>query len=103
MQHRSHTTSSRLFAHTVTHVFSHLFSPLHTSSHLFQSVAVARRGMGSMAVSSATGSQVANILIGLGVPWQISNALGMPVTMQCMLGNTTTPICNAVVPSGPVA
>merc|ERR1712100_675080 len=38
-----------------------------------QSVTVARRGYGSMAVSNSTGSQIINILIGLGLPWFISN------------------------------
>jgi sodium/potassium/calcium exchanger 5 len=37
-----------------------------------QAIAVAKRGMGSMAVASAVGSQVMNILIGLGLPWTIS-------------------------------
>ena len=47
-----------------------------------QAVAVARRGMGSMAVASATGSQVINILIGLGLPWQISTSFGKPVRIM---------------------
>lgn len=34
-----------------------------------QSVTMARRGYGSMAVSNAIGSQVLNICIGLGLPW----------------------------------
>ena len=34
-----------------------------------QSVAMAKRGYGSMAVSNAIGSQIINILIGLGLPW----------------------------------
>eukprot|EP00511_Aplanochytrium_stocchinoi_P011973 CAMPEP_0204876152 /NCGR_PEP_ID=MMETSP1348-20121228/47473_1 /ASSEMBLY_ACC=CAM_ASM_000700 /TAXON_ID=215587 /ORGANISM="Aplanochytrium stocchinoi, Strain GSBS06" /LENGTH=375 /DNA_ID=CAMNT_0052032873 /DNA_START=98 /DNA_END=1222 /DNA_ORIENTATION=+ len=34
-----------------------------------QSVTVARRGYGSMAVSNAIGSQILNICIGLGLPW----------------------------------
>ena len=41
----------------------------------FQAIAVAKRGHGSMAVASATASQVINILIGLGVPWTLSAAL----------------------------
>jgi Ca2+/Na+ antiporter len=44
-----------------------------------QSMAVARRGYGSMAVSGSMGSQIVNILIGLGMPWTISNLLGSPV------------------------
>ncbi len=41
-----------------------------------QAVAVARRGHGSMAVASAVASQVINILVGLGVPWFMTNAAG---------------------------
>ena len=41
-----------------------------------QSVTVARRGYGSMAVSNSTGSQIINILIGLGLPWLIRNMAG---------------------------
>ena len=41
-----------------------------------QAVAVARHGLGGMAVASATGSQVVNVLIGLGLPWLISNVFG---------------------------
>ena len=41
-----------------------------------QAVAVARRGLGSMAVASATGSQVVNVLVGLGLPWLLSNTAG---------------------------
>lgn len=44
-----------------------------------QAIAVARRGHGSMAVASAVGSQVINILIGLGVPWMLTTAAGLPV------------------------
>ena len=44
-----------------------------------QAVAVARRGHGSMAVASAVGSQVINILIGLGMPWCISTSANLPV------------------------
>ena len=44
-----------------------------------QAVAVARRGHGSMAVASAVGSQVINVLIGLGLPWCISTSAGLPV------------------------
>ena len=39
-----------------------------------QAVAVARRGHGPMAISSAVGSQVINILLGAGVPWFMSNS-----------------------------
>ena len=34
-----------------------------------------------MAVASAVGSQVMNILIGLGVPWSISTSAGLPITI----------------------
>jgi K+-dependent Na+/Ca+ exchanger-like protein len=44
-----------------------------------QSVTVARRGYGSMAVSNSFGSQIINILIGLGMPWTISNAAGKSI------------------------
>lgn len=44
-----------------------------------QAVAVARRGHGSMAVASAVGSQVINILIGLGLPWTMSASVGRPI------------------------
>lgn len=44
-----------------------------------QSVTVAKRGYGSMAVSNSFGSQIINILIGLGVPWAISNAAGTAI------------------------
>ena len=40
-----------------------------------QSVTVAKRGYGSMAVS-AIGSQIINILIGLGLPWMLTNFAG---------------------------
>ncbi len=39
-----------------------------------QSVTMAKRGYGSMAVSNAIGSQVINIAIGLGLPWLIATA-----------------------------
>eukprot|EP00929_Paragymnodinium_shiwhaense_P079912 TRINITY_DN41661_c0_g1_i2.p1 TRINITY_DN41661_c0_g1~~TRINITY_DN41661_c0_g1_i2.p1 ORF type:complete len:461 (-),score=50.93 TRINITY_DN41661_c0_g1_i2:12-1394(-) len=46
---------------------------------MIQSVTVARRGYGSMAVSNCTGSQILNILVGLGMPWTISCLAGKPV------------------------
>jgi Ca2+/H+ antiporter len=46
-----------------------------------QSVTVARRGYGSMAVSNATGSQIINILIGLGFPWLMTGATGRQVAL----------------------
>ena len=42
-----------------------------------QAIAVARRGFGSMAVASAVGSQVMNVLIGLGMPWTLSTSAGV--------------------------
>lgn len=47
-----------------------------------QSVTVARRGYGSMAVSNSLGSQIINILIGLGLPWTISSAFGRNITIS---------------------
>ena len=47
-----------------------------------QSVTVARRGYGSMAVSNSTGSQIINILIGLGLPWLISTMASVPVPVH---------------------
>jgi Ca2+/Na+ antiporter len=45
-----------------------------------QSVTVAKRGYGAMAVSNCIGSQICNICLGLGMPWFISNAaLNAPV------------------------
>ena len=48
-----------------------------------QSVTVAKRGYGSMAVSNAIGSQNVNVFIGLGLPWLISNiASNTPVRVH---------------------
>mmetsp|Transcript_42645 Transcript_42645/g.76476 ORF Transcript_42645/g.76476 Transcript_42645/m.76476 type:complete len:493 (+) Transcript_42645:131-1609(+) len=47
-----------------------------------QSVTVARRGYGSMAVSNSTGSQILNILGGLGFPWLLSCMAGHPVLVR---------------------
>jgi len=44
-----------------------------------QCLTVAKRGYGSMAISNVIGSQVINILIGLGAPWTISAAFGNPI------------------------
>jgi len=46
-----------------------------------QAVAVARKGHGSMAVASAVGSQVINVLVGLGVPWFVTASAGVPIIM----------------------
>ena len=40
------------------------------------SLAVARRGYGSMAISNSCGSQITNILFGLGLPWLLANVIG---------------------------
>ena len=40
------------------------------------SLAVARRGYGSMAISNSCGSQITNILFGLGLPWTMANVIG---------------------------
>ena len=47
-----------------------------------QSVAVARRGYGSMAVSNSCGSQIINILVGLGLPWFITNSAGSAIEIR---------------------
>jgi Ca2+/Na+ antiporter len=46
-----------------------------------QSVTVAKRGYGSMAVSNSCGSQILNILVGLGLPWFLSNWAGIPISI----------------------
>ena len=40
------------------------------------SLAVAKRGYGSMAISNSCGSQITNILFGLGLPWTMANVIG---------------------------
>ena len=47
-----------------------------------QSITVAKRGYGSMAVSNSCGSQIINILVGLGLPWFLSNSAGIPIDIQ---------------------
>jgi Ca2+/Na+ antiporter len=47
-----------------------------------QSVTVARRGYGSMAVSNAVGSQILNICIGLGLPWTAALMAGKPISVS---------------------
>jgi len=42
-----------------------------------QSLSVARRGYGSMAVSNSCGAQITNILVGLGLPWTLANIAGL--------------------------
>jgi Ca2+/Na+ antiporter len=46
------------------------------------SIAVARQGEGDMAVANALGSNVFDILTGLGVPWTISNMIGKEVVFR---------------------
>jgi len=47
-----------------------------------QSVTVAKRGYGSMAVANSIGSQITNICLGLGMPWTIHNMFGKPVRIE---------------------
>ena len=50
---------------------------------LFSSIAAARHGNGSMAISNAIGSNTFNILLGLGLPWLIATAIvGQPLTIS---------------------
>ena len=42
---------------------------------MIQSVTMAKKGYGSMAVSNAFGSQIINVLMGLGGPWMLANFL----------------------------
>jgi Ca2+/Na+ antiporter len=49
---------------------------------LIQCVSVAKRGYGSMAIANVVGSQVINILIGLGLPWFISSSIGSDVKVK---------------------
>jgi len=51
---------------------------------VIQSVAVARMGYGTMAISNACGAQILNINIGLGVPWLIVAAAGSPVKVDAV-------------------
>lgn len=52
-----------------------------------QSVTVAKKGYGSMAVSNGLGSQICNVNIGLGLPWVVSTFSGIEVNVP--LGNST--------------
>lgn len=56
------------------------------------SVAVARNGFGNMAVSNAIGSNVFDILLGLGLPWFIADLVSIKTTV------TVKPITLIVVP-----
>jgi len=44
-----------------------------------QSISVAKRGYGSLAVANCLGSKVANVGLGLGLTWAVSSALGHDV------------------------
>ena len=46
-----------------------------------ESVTMARKAYGSMAVSNCQGTQVINIGIGLGLPWLLTNITGRHVTV----------------------
>ena len=41
-----------------------------------QSLSVARRGYGAMALSNSCGAQITNVLFGLGLPWTLANIAG---------------------------
>jgi K+-dependent Na+/Ca+ exchanger-like protein len=43
---------------------------------MFASMAVARQGRGDMAIANAVGSNIFDILVGLGLPWILAMALG---------------------------
>ena len=43
---------------------------------LFASIVVARQGRGDMAIANAVGSNIFDILVGLGLPWLLAMALG---------------------------
>jgi len=47
-----------------------------------ESVTVAKRGYGSMAVSNCQGTQVINICLGLGVPWLIVVSTGQKIRLE---------------------
>jgi len=59
-----------------------------------QSIAVAKKGWGSMAVANAIGSQNLNILVGLGGPWLLVTSLGrevkIPSTTTVSVPSTTS-------------
>ena len=46
-----------------------------------QSLAVAKKGYGSLAVANCVGAQVVNICVGLGLPWLLSALWGQPVVL----------------------
>lgn len=46
-----------------------------------ESLAVARKGYGSMAVSNCLGTQTINIGLGLGLPWLITSSMGVVTTL----------------------
>merc|ERR1719310_52076 len=46
------------------------------------SIAVAKQGEGDMAIANALGSNVFDILIGLGVPWTVRSMVGKEVKFE---------------------
>ena len=48
---------------------------------LIQSLVVAKRGWGSMAVSAAIGSQITNLCLGLGLPWALADMSGAQIAV----------------------
>ena len=64
------------------------------------SVVVARKGMGDMAVANAIGSNVFNVLFGLGLPWTVYILYsGAPIAMPTdgLLENSFTMLAVGVV------
>ena len=49
---------------------------------LISSVLVARQGLGGMAVANSLGSNVFDVLVGLGLPWLVSNIFRGPVEVN---------------------
>ena len=68
-----------------------------------QSVTVAKRGYGAMAVSNCLGSQICNICLGLGLPWTISNLLGKKVAIHKEQKLQRTAFFQVVVATGMLA
>ncbi|GBG25402.1 Sodium/potassium/calcium exchanger 3 [Hondaea fermentalgiana] len=68
-----------------------------------QSVTVARRGYGSMAVSNALGSQICNICIGLGLPYTLTLLSGYKIVVadaDRLLLAAYLQLCNVALLSG---
>lgn len=58
-----------------------------------QSIAVAKRGYGGLAVANCLGSKVANVGLGLGLSWLLSAALGQDVKVRFV---STTNFCTTL-------